>query len=1013
MHNTLTKWPVSEYGENLIKHLKTRFMPGLPHIGVLGPSPNEEIETVPVSMDDSDLPQKEILSDIDDDEIDWNFVPNKMKYQITIKPTAENENHSKVEFYIRLSEGCDGDVGEELAKRGRNKKYILTVDELQKAFRHYRVFIFNKSDGSVETKLEIDGKEQTILPKNIIFAENVTQINLHDESEPFLIYEKGKPILLREEYKISIKKTIIEDETGLRIIRFEVINHSKKTRPSRLPSLDKAQTEDECIRALKTASKVGNDQENVLWSEWTPRLFMERGSGNNPSGNRYGYLMEFEISESLSSFQEPIGPKDMARITNAIFDDSCLSNDDGRWKGELIFRDHTTFKEQVPKMRFSDSPKNICQKLGLHDELGETLENDLKYEKLYKFQEDAIASIQKAKDSDDLTTVLISARTAGGKTESFAIPILNECMQNKQKGVKAIICYPTKALANDQASRFIDLIYHLNKRIDKKITLGILHGDIPKNTEQSAEKDNSGLPFECPKCKEGLLRPETPEKVICDNEKCKEELDFVWAHSQNQNYSNPPDILITNPDTLIWRIMMKPEQHSIFGKDVYSCRDCGLTYPTSSKKISCNAKGGCMGRNLEKITPSPPSFIVFDEVHLFKGSFGINTSYVLSRLESVIRDYAKKVHSIDDHKIIRIGSTATISNAIEFVKKFFNVNENQYLIVPENSRKIEEYYDFNENDDSFSRHHVYILPYAYSSDSTVGMTIQYLEALAKNGKPPLKIEEPLEGLGHYLQILTFVNSIKSSNSLIAQTRRTVSVELPDLQIDGHTTDFDKLQRSAVERKFNLQDLHAVFATSTLEVGVDFRNIHCVVINGFPYSFNDYLQRIGRGGRRGDALIVTVCQNWKPVDHYYYSHGRNALRDQHKNIEPVPITRDNSEAVKKHVRGALLDLITRNNETKYDLDDISSIASISEEDERNEINKIVLSACGIKKSLEKDALLHLDEFVPYLKHLADSANVSGKSKKIYSVFLDEINPRYNLTSLRSTDPDVDVEVFWNK
>ena len=538
--------------------------------------------------------------------------------------------------------------------------------------------------------------------------------------------------------------------------------------------------------------------------------------------------------------------------------------------------------------------------------------------------------------------------------------------------------------------------------------MGILHGDIPKNLDDSVGKIYSGLPFECPKCEKGLLNPQKPEKVVCDNPECKEELDFVWAHSRAQNYAKPPDILITNPDTLIWRLMLEPEHHSIFGREVLACQDCGMTYAVTGRKNSCNARGGCNGKNIKKILPTPPSFLVFDEIHLFKGSFGINTSYLLTRIESVIKHYAKVFHSEDNHKITRIGSTATISNSIEFVKKFFNVNENKYWIIPEDQDKLEDYYEIEESDDSFSRHHVYLMPYAYTSDSTVGMTIQYIEALAKNGKPPTRLAEKLAGQDRYLQILTFVNSIKASNSLISQTRRMISTELPDMQVDGHTTDFDKSQRSDVEKKFNRQELHVVFATSTLEVGVDFRNVHCVLINGFPYSFNDYLQRIGRGGRRGDSLVVTVCQNWKPVDHYYYSHGRSALRDQHKNIEPIPITRNNGEAIRRHVYGACLDYIVMNKDTKYDTTNITSLENISKD--REEINASVLSSCKVPTNLENDALLVLDEFVYYIETLVQTTKMERKPKAFYSRFLDDINPRYNLTSLRSTDPDVPIEVF---
>ena len=67
----------------------------------------------------------------------------------------------------------------------------------------------------------------------------------------------------------------------------------------------------------------------------------------------------------------------------------------------------------------------------------------------------------------------------------------------------------------------------------------------------------------------------------------------------------------------------------------------------------------------------------------------------------------------------------------------------------------------------------------------------------------------------------------------------------------------------------------------------------------------------------------------------------------------------------------------------------------------------------QKNLENDALLDLDEFVYYIETLVRTTKMERKPKALYSRFLDDINPRYNLTSLRSTDPDVPIEVFWNQ
>jgi superfamily II DNA/RNA helicase len=262
--------------------------------------------------------------------------------------------------------------------------------------------------------------------------------------------------------------------------------------------------------------------------------------------------------------------------------------------------------------------------------------------------------------------------------------------------------------------------------------------------------------------------------------------------------------------------------------------------------------------------------------------------------------------------------------------------------------------------------------------------------------------------GHYLifQTITFVNSIRASNNLIALNRRTVGAILSDIKIDGHTTDFDRKSRARIERAFNRGDLHCIFATQTLEVGVDFRRVDVVVVNGFPFSFNDYLQRIGRGGRKKDSLVLTVCQNWKPIDHYYFSNAKEALKNPTLHIEPVPITRNNIEACKKHARGAFFDYIVSENSLPYSLDDFRSFKGITTR--FADIEKYCIKALGQKGVLSKEISPALKDFVDYIENLAQN---EMSSSTLMKRFMEAINEKYQLTSLRSTDREVVIEVRW--
>ena len=998
----MLNWTASEFAIDVIEFLKSRTMPNLPHIGIIGSK--EYVSDPTVDIEDLDFHTKENQSDLDNEKLTWDFIPNKFKTQLTILPTDKNINTTKINFYIRLNEGSYSDVIGHNLNPNRNKKYLINEKQLYASFRHYEICINSPSDlNDSSIDVIVDGKKVDHYFKSEYKNNNYkTQLTLNDKSKPFLNYNKNKPQLVQQVYEILIEKEIAIINNK-RIIKLSISNNSPKTKKSKIPIINYDETTDDVKdRILKQFLTQSQSKKENISSCWDPILFHSKGDAFPPSGSRYGHLLEFEASESISSEIFPISDQDMSNITNSVFDDSDLTHLNGVYEGKITFRDHVFFNEEIPKMKNGEGLKNFFDKNPLNDILGDVL-FDIGYKSLTKFQEDAINEILNVHNSSKKDTVLISIRAGGGKTEAFMIPLLDLCLNNKLRGVKGIIFYPTKALANDQASRFIKILYHVNKIIERPITLGILHGDIPTNEQNNLYKKTTGLPLICPKCQNGLLQPDSSNEIICNNKSCAERLNFVLVHNREQIYSNPPDILITNPDILIRDMMIHPNHHSIFGMALLKCNDCGRTY-FDGKKTDC--MDTCTKNNYVNINMSAPSFLIFDEIHLFKGIFGINSSFLLSRLEYTIKKYEKQFHNDPTYSITKIGSSATISNPNDFTQIFFNTKD--YSIIPK-SNKSEIYYD-NSADDTLKRYHIFVMPYAYASDSTVSLSIKYMQDRAKNGTPPIINRPQREIFGEYLQTLAFVNTVNSSNSLIPIVRRATSRNHPDLKIGGHTTDYDMAQRSQVEYDFNNKKLHIIFATSTLEVGVDFKSIHCIILNGFPYSFNDYLQRIGRGSRKINSLIMTVCQNWKPIDHFYYSYGKKILKSEN-NVEPVVITRNNAEAIKKHIRGAALDFITRAKNLNYfSGNDSTSINILSDKLIRYKLNKEVFESCGIPENLHDLYLLDVDQFVAEL--INDPLNDTQKHMISQKYFEQDLNTKWNLASLRCIEPNVIVEEVWS-
>ncbi len=98
------------------------------------------------------------------------------------------------------------------------------------------------------------------------------------------------------------------------------------------------------------------------------------------------------------------------------------------------------------KVLSNPEPKMGCkvEELGLDESITEHLK-ELKIERFYKFQEDAIKEIAFGEN------VVIEAPTASGKTEAFLIPVIQRIKKDAVGGnVFAIFVYPTKALARDQ-----------------------------------------------------------------------------------------------------------------------------------------------------------------------------------------------------------------------------------------------------------------------------------------------------------------------------------------------------------------------------------------------------------------------------------------------------------------------------------------------------------------------------------------------------------------------------------
>lgn len=106
------------------------------------------------------------------------------------------------------------------------------------------------------------------------------------------------------------------------------------------------------------------------------------------------------------------------------------------------------------------------------------------------------------------------------------------------------------------------------------------------------------------------------------------------------------------------------------------------------------------------------------------------------------------------------------------------------------------------------------------------------------------------------KILVFCNARKDVDYLAYSMREELTHH--GYEILAHHGSLSQHIREEAEETARQSDAVIIFATSTLELGIDIGDIDLVVLNGPAPNVSDLLQRIGRGNRRTNKTRVLFC-----------------------------------------------------------------------------------------------------------------------------------------------------------
>ncbi|MGA8537363.1 MAG: helicase-related protein [Thermoplasmata archaeon] len=315
----------------------------------------------------------------------------------------------------------------------------------------------------------------------------------------------------------------------------------------------------------------------------------------------------------------------------------------------------------------------------------------------------------------------------------------------------------------------------------------------------------------------------------------------------------------------------------------------------------------CNSENLGPETRRPIQFWTFDEVHSLHGLTGI----YLSTFIALLQLYQRRATTPNDPPGGRIAKlfgfqvgTATIANEAELLAELTRLDDpNHQLIV---SPADVEFSKSFEVDPSRTRYRSLVtMPIGTSSPRLATRTMVHVrDAILKNHKFQRQLETKLGYTGEgrpYGINLTYVQRKDVGRLLVREYRDATGRAsgggdtIPF--ISGDTPNDRLVDYFTRASKGSLQSF---VANVVISLGLDIEDLNQLVMVSLPESITEFVQTIGRTGRRerapGHAHVIVRPD--LPRDIEFYANFHYILSDLRGYFEPRPMRRANRYAARQ-------------------------------------------------------------------------------------------------------------------
>ena len=137
---------------------------------------------------------------------------------------------------------------------------------------------------------------------------------------------------------------------------------------------------------------------------------------------------------------------------------------------------------------------------------------------------------------------------------------------------------------------------------------------------------------------------------------------------------------------------------------------------------------------------------------------------------------------------------------------------------------------------------------------------------------------------------------------------------PALISEEHTAQIDSDKARERQDKFKNGDIHLLSSSTTFEVGVDLGDLETVFLRNVPPEPFNYIQRVGRAGRRENpGLAVTYCRR-NPHDLYHYENPVDRVIKG--TVHPPHLQMTNEKIILRHMVATALSKFFRENGIRF-------------------------------------------------------------------------------------------------